>query len=138
MSLILIDIDYFKLYNDNYGHLAGDKCLQTVAEALSEVIQRPADLVARYGGEEFGVILPSTDIEGAVQIAKSLEEKIASLELAHAYSKIGAHITLSMGITSRVACEGTKPAELIQLADQALYEAKASGRNRYRVAAEAT
>jgi len=136
MSLILIDIDYFKLYNDNYGHLAGDKCLQTVAEALSEVIQRPADLVARYGGEEFGVILPSTDIEGAVQIAKSLEEKIASLELPHEHSKIGDRITLSMGVTSRVACEGTKPAELIQLADQALYEAKASGRNRYRVAEE--
>lgn len=134
LSLILIDIDFFKPYNDNYGHLAGDKCLRTVAEALSEVIHRPADLIARYGGEEFGVILPCTDLEGAVQIAKSLSEKIDKLDLPHAYSKIGDHITLSMGITSRVACERTSPADLINLADSALYKAKASGRNCYQVA----
>lgn len=134
MSLILIDIDYFKPYNDNYGHLAGDKCLQTVASALSEVIHRPADLVARYGGEEFGVVLPNTDMDGAVQIASALAERIASLALPHAYSKVADHITLSMGITSRVACERTAPADLIHLADQALYEAKESGRNRYCLA----
>lgn len=136
LSLILIDIDFFKPYNDNYGHLAGDKCLRTVAEALSEVIHRPADLVARYGGEEFGVILPCTEMEGAIQIAKALMNKITALALPHEYSKIADHITLSMGITSRVTCDRTKPADLIHLADQALYEAKESGRNRYRVAEE--
>lgn len=133
LSLILIDIDHFKQYNDNYGHLAGDGCLRQVATALNEVVHRPADLVARYGGEEFAVVLPNTDIEGAIQIAQLLEEKIRQLNIPHENSPTARCVTLSMGITSRVACEQTSPADLIELADRALYEAKEGGRDQYQV-----
>jgi len=133
LSLILIDIDFFKPYNDNYGHLAGDGCLRQVASALNEVVHRPADLVARYGGEEFAVVLPHTDIEGAVKLAEVLCKKIRSMKIPHAHSKVADHITISMGITSRIACEATSPTDLIALADEALYRAKESGRDRYSV-----
>jgi two-component system chemotaxis family response regulator WspR len=136
LSLILIDIDHFKQYNDNYGHLAGDGCLRQVATALNEVVHRPADLVARYGGEEFAVVLPNTDMEGAVQIAQLLDEKITKLDIPHEYSSTENRITLSMGIACRVACEQTSPADLIEHADRALYEAKESGRNQYKIAEE--
>ena len=131
LSLILIDIDFFKPYNDNYGHLAGDGCLRQVASVLNEMVHRPADLVARYGGEEFGVVLPHTDIEGAVKLAEALCQKIRSMKIPHTHSKVADHVTISMGITSRVACEGTSPTDLIALADEALYKAKESGRDRY-------
>lgn len=133
LSLILIDIDFFKPFNDNYGHLAGDGCLRQVASALDEVIHRPADLVARYGGEEFGVVLPNTDIEGAEKLAKKLSEKMRLLNIPHEFSEVAAHITLSMGITSVVACEGTSPSDIIMQADKALYSAKESGRNCYKI-----
>ena len=131
LSLILIDIDFFKPYNDNYGHLAGDGCLRQVASALNEVVHRPADLVARYGGEEFVVVLPHTDIDGAVKLANKLCEKIRSLNIPHAYSEAAEHLTISVGITSKVACESSSPTDLIALADEALYQAKESGRDRY-------
>ena len=134
LSLILIDIDYFKLYNDNYGHLAGDGCLRQVAGALDEIIHRPADLVARYGGEEFGVVLPNTDIQGAIKVAKVLGEEIRSLAIPHEFSEVTNYITLSMGIASKMACESASPTELIDLADKALYKAKDSGRDNYQVA----
>ena len=133
LSLLLIDIDFFKPFNDNYGHLAGDDCLRKVAAALDEVIHRPADLVARYGGEEFGVVLPNTDTAGAIKLAEKLAEKMRDLNISHDYSDVAKHITLSIGITNGVACEGTSPADLIQKADQALYLAKESGRNGYKV-----
>lgn len=133
LSLILIDIDYFKPFNDNYGHLAGDGCLRQVAAALDEVVHRPADLVARYGGEEFGVVLPSTDISGAEKLAKKLREKICMLKIPHEFSEVANHITISMGVTSGVACEASSPSDLILQADEALYLAKDSGRNCYRV-----
>jgi two-component system chemotaxis family response regulator WspR len=136
LSLILIDIDYFKPFNDNYGHLAGDGCLRQVAAALDEVVHRPADLVARYGGEEFGVVLPNTDVAGAEQLAKKLSEKIHSLNIPHEYSEVADHITFSMGVTSWVACEGSSPSELILLADKALYLAKESGRDCYKILQE--
>jgi two-component system chemotaxis family response regulator WspR len=136
LSLILIDIDFFKPYNDNYGHLAGDGCLRKVATALSEIINRPADLVARYGGEEFGVILPNTDIKGASKLAKALCNKIKSLAIPHAHSKAGSYVTISAGVATKVACEGSSPMDLINMADGALYEAKDSGRDQYKTAKE--
>lgn len=136
LSLLLIDIDFFKPYNDNYGHLAGDGCLRQVATALSEVVHRPADLVARYGGEEFGVILPNTDITGASQLAESICEKIRSLEITHDFSAVANHVTLSIGVASMIACEASSPKELINLADSALYNAKDTGRNKYVISGE--
>ena len=136
LSLILIDIDFFKPYNDNYGHLAGDGCLRKVATALSEVINRPADLVARYGGEEFGVILPNTDIEGALNLAETLRKKVNTLAIPHEYSEAGKCVTISMGVASKVACENSSPTDLIKMADGALYEAKDSGRDQYKLAKE--
>ncbi|WP_455209058.1 diguanylate cyclase [Kaarinaea lacus] len=133
ISLILIDIDYFKLYNDNYGHLKGDECLQQVASTLQKAVQRPADLVARYGGEEFAVVLPSTDAVGAIKIADSLRHAVEALELPHAYSPLTNIITISMGIACKVANEKTSPADLIEMADEALYEAKNAGRNQSKV-----
>ena len=133
LSLILIDIDFFKPFNDNYGHLAGDGCLRQVAVALDEVVQRPADLVARYGGEEFAVVLPNTDIQGAEKLAKKLCEKIRSLKIPHEFSEVTNHITVSLGITSGVAYEGISPSDLILQADKALYLAKELGRNCYKI-----
>jgi len=133
ISLVLIDIDYFKLYNDNYGHLKGDDCLQKVALTLEHAVQRPADIVARYGGEEFAVVLPNTDAQGAVKIADSLRHAIEALELPHAYSPLCNIVTISMGIACKVASEKASPADLIEMADEALYEAKNAGRNQSKV-----
>jgi two-component system chemotaxis family response regulator WspR len=136
LSLILIDIDFFKPFNDNYGHLAGDGCLRKVATALSEIVNRPADLVARYGGEEFGVILPNTDNKGASKLAETLRKKINALAIPHEHSEAGSCVTISMGVASKVACEASSPTDLINMADGALYEAKDSGRDQYKIAKE--
>ena len=111
LSLLLIDIDFFKPYNDNYGHLAGDGCLRKVATALSDIVNRPADLVARYGGEEFGVILPNTDTKGASKLAETLCKKIKALAILHEHSEAGKYVTISIGVASKVACEGTSPTD---------------------------
>ncbi|MFL0196246.1 diguanylate cyclase [Clostridium sp. WILCCON 0269] len=131
LSLIMADIDYFKLYNDNYGHLAGDDCLVKVARIIESNARRPLDLVARYGGEEFAVILPETDKNGAIIVAEEIRKNIRQLALPHEYSKVSPFITLSMGIATIIpnlggACTAE---ELIDRADKALYRAKASGRN---------
>jgi len=136
LSLILIDIDYFKLYNDNYGHLMGDDSLHKVAQALQQAVQRPADLVARYGGEEFAVILPNTTANGALRMAESLRYAVESLEIPHGYSPLCGIITISMGIACKVAVETSSPSELIAIADEALYEAKNAGRNQSIVYSE--
>lgn len=136
LSLLLIDIDFFKPYNDNYGHLAGDGCLRKVAMALSEVVHRPADLVARYGGEEFGVILPNTDVGGAAQLAESICDKIRSLKIPHEFSDAASYVTVSMGVASMVACEESSTKVLINMADNALYHAKETGRNKYVISGE--
>ncbi len=136
LSVILIDIDFFKPYNDHYGHLAGDECLRKVARGMDVVVQRALDLVARYGGEEFAVVLPNTDLKGAKRISNELLEKTRALGLPHEYSKAADIVTISMGVISRVVSEKLAPADLLNLADAALYEAKESGRNRYCVAKE--
>ena len=131
LSLILCDIDYFKPYNDHYGHQAGDATLKQVAQALESVIKRPADLVARYGGEEFAIILPNTGIAGAVKVAQLVQIEIKRLQIPHAYSQVSPFITLSLGITSQVPDLELPPESLIAHADKALYAAKQQNRDRY-------
>jgi diguanylate cyclase (GGDEF)-like protein len=133
LSLILADVDHFKAYNDFYGHQAGDDCLRQVASALRSVGRRPADLAARYGGEEFAIVLPATAMEGAVDVAKSLTRAIEGMSIPHARSSVGPSISLSQGIASLIPVQDTKPENVIELADQALYQAKQQGRNRYVV-----
>ncbi len=135
LSLILIDIDHFKPYNDNYGHQGGDDCLRKVARTLASAARRSGDLVARYGGEEFVVVMPGTDAQGAANIADSLRSKIEALNLPHEYSSTADHITISLGVSTMVPTADRKVEDLIEAADQALYEAKESGRNRYHLAA---
>jgi len=138
LSLVLIDVDFFKRYNDAYGHLAGDDCLRQVARALAAVINRPADSVSRYGGEEFAVLLPATHADGAHGVAEALRQAVEALQLEHRASDVGPYVTLSLGVTTLKPVPGSSPNELITTADQALYEAKRDGRNRVRMAAALT
>ncbi|WP_256871790.1 diguanylate cyclase domain-containing protein [Nostoc sp. TCL26-01] len=134
ISLILCDIDHFKQYNDYYGHLAGDSCLKQVAQTIANSCKRSADLAARYGGEEFTIILPNTDLAGAICLAQLIQQAIAHLAIRHEKSATHQFITLSMGISSLIPQVKFSPEYLISTADQALYTAKAQGRNTYRVA----
>ncbi|CAO3441644.1 diguanylate cyclase (GGDEF domain) with PAS/PAC sensor [Azospirillum argentinense] len=130
LSLIMLDVDQFKPYNDHYGHQAGDECLRAVAQLLAEQMMRPGDLIARYGGEEFVCLLPETDEEGAVQVAERLRQTVTGQRLPHAVSHVADHITISLGVgTARPLLDDT-PDRLTQLADGLLYEAKRAGRNR--------
>lgn len=130
LSLILIDVDFFKLYNDTYGHLAGDACLAQVASVVRSAIQRPDDLIARYGGEEFAVVLPNTPLLGAMQIARNIQSNIQQAAIPHCKSSVSQWVTLSMGITCLVPTPQCSIAEFINQADQALYQAKMAGRDR--------
>jgi len=129
LSLLLFDVDYFKLYNDSYGHQMGDDCLIKMALAVQQVVSRPTDLVARYGGEEFVVILPNTDLTGAMAIAQWVHAAIKDLAIPHQASKISDTVTISLGITSQIPASELSAATLIEQADQALYRAKQQGRN---------
>jgi two-component system cell cycle response regulator len=129
LSVIMLDIDYFKLYNDTYGHPQGDDCLKAIATALDEVIKRPADFIARYGGEEFTIVLPNTDTSGAIIIAQQAQDAVAQLHILHSASPVSDRVTLSQGIASRIPSIDRPWQTLLELADQALYKAKASGRN---------
>lgn len=131
LALILCDVDYFKNYNDTYGHLAGDNCLIQVAQAIHNSAMRPGDLVARYGGEEFAVILSNTDSEGAIQVAIRIQAEIAQLEIPHATSQISDRITISQGIFSMIPSIDSSPEQLLRAADSALYQAKEKSRNTY-------
>ncbi len=130
ISLLMLDIDYFKLYNDTYGHQQGDQGLKEVAAILKEVEKRPADLAARYGGEEFAVILPETDEKGARDIACSILDKLKAAALPHAASQAAPYLSASIGVATMVVERGCSAETLISLADRALYQAKAQGRNR--------
>jgi diguanylate cyclase (GGDEF)-like protein len=131
LSLILLDVDYFKLYNDHYGHLAGDDCLKLVAQAIGQTVRRPSDLVARFGGEEFAVVLPLISIQGAQRVAHSIAKEMNELKLSHAYSLVSDHITLSQGISSIIPSAHFSLKTLIATADIALYQAKQNGRNQF-------
>ncbi|MBN3894795.1 MAG: diguanylate cyclase [Nostoc sp. NOS(2021)] len=130
ISLLLCDIDYFKQYNDTYGHAAGDTCLTLVAQAIKRTVKRSTDLVARYGGEEFAVILPDTDRDGAIHIAQQIHEAIQQMNISHTASTVKQCITLSIGIVTVIPVTDLVTLDLIKAADQALYQAKAQGRNR--------
>jgi diguanylate cyclase (GGDEF)-like protein/PAS domain S-box-containing protein len=136
LSLLMFDVDYFKLYNDFYGHQLGDQALLLIAQAVDQLVCRPADLVARYGGEEFIVILPNTNLEGAIAVAKNLHKAIADLQIPHQDSDVSDIITVSMGIASDIPKLDRSPYVLINQADQALYYAKQQGRNRSVVFAD--
>jgi len=130
ISLCMVDIDHFKAFNDNYGHLEGDECLKRVAAALKRAVWRPADVVARFGGEEFGVILPETDEEGAKIVSDRLRESVLKEKIPHEFSPVSDVVTVSIGVASAVPRPGSNYRAIIEEADRALYEAKRNGRNR--------
>ncbi len=130
LSLLMIDIDHFKEYNDHYGHGAGDESLRLVASSLAGGVSRPGDLVARYGGEEFVVLLPETGCEAATQVAEKLRERVAGLSIRHEYSSAGAHLSVSIGASTLLPSESSSPQVLLETADKMLYQSKQAGRNR--------
>ena len=134
LSLLFADIDYFKRYNDSYGHQAGDDCLKKVADSLQKTVHRPSDLVSRYGGEEFVIILPDTTSEGAIAVAEKMLKHITDLQIPHENSDSADHVTLSIGVATLCPEEGSSPDELIEAADRVLYKAKDNGRNCIEVA----
>ncbi|MDZ8070939.1 MAG: PleD family two-component system response regulator [Nostoc sp. DedQUE08] len=131
LSLILCDVDFFKLYNDTYGHRVGDRCLQKIAQAIKDIIKRPGDLVARYGGEEFAVILPNTDTKGAIHVADQICHAVRALAIPHQNSQVSSHVTISVGFTTEIPQPDSDLEEMIAAADRALYQAKAAGRDRF-------
>ncbi|WP_424410607.1 diguanylate cyclase domain-containing protein [Microcoleus sp.] len=130
LSLIMLDIDFFKLYNEFYGHVGGDDCLRQVAGAIASAANRAGDFAARYGGEEFAVVLPNTSAEGAHAVARKICDNIASLKLPHARSPIGSYVTLSCGIATAIPAGEESCSTLIRSADSALFQAKTEGKNR--------
>ncbi|TCS41783.1 sensor domain-containing diguanylate cyclase [Reinekea marinisedimentorum] len=129
ISVIMIDVDFFKDFNDTYGHLAGDKCLKQVAAVIQSKLKRPQDLAARYGGEEFCCILPETEHAGATAIAMSIKDEIARLSIPHEGSAIGKYVTVSLGVATLVCDQAVHCETLVKLADERLYQAKKKGRN---------
>ncbi len=134
LSLLMMDIDHFKTFNDSYGHQHGDECLKRVADAINDVARRSGDVVARYGGEEFAVILPNTGLEAAESIAERIRRAVENLRIAHRSSASNAVVTISIGGATTMT-QDVDVVSLVSAADQALYSAKRSGRNRIRVEA---
>lgn len=130
LSLILVDVDYFKRYNDQYGHQAGDGCLKSIAQALAETVRRPYDLVARYGGEEFACVLPNTVLSGAVDIAEKMQKRVRSLGIEHSASDVDRVMTISLGVATLTPAGEHGFEALIEAADKQLYGAKNAGRAR--------
>ena len=129
ISLLMIDIDFFKKYNDNYGHIPGDNCLKKVTQAISKEVHRPREIIARYGGEEFVVLLPNTDIKEAMFVANKIINSVSSLKIPHCSSKVCDYVTVSIGVTTMANFKGCNQLDLLKTADKALYMAKKNGRN---------
>jgi diguanylate cyclase (GGDEF)-like protein len=138
LTVIFIDIDFFKQYNDTYGHQAGDECLQQVGQLLQNSLSQPTDLAARYGGEEFILLLPQTDIARAKKIARNIQQILAELRIPHEQSMVSSYLTCSMGLAATRPTADHSPESLIAAADQALYQAKHQGRNQYVIATKNT
>ncbi|KAA0982652.1 diguanylate cyclase [Pseudomonas sp. ANT_J12] len=130
LSLVLVDVDFFKRYNDQYGHQAGDGCLKSVAHELSLTVRRPYDLVARYGGEEFACVLPNTNLAGAVEMAERMQERIRALGIEHSASDVNSVVTVSLGVATVTPTGDLTISALIEAADKQLYRAKIAGRAR--------
>lgn len=130
LSLILGDVDYFKAYNDSYGHQAGDNCLYEVAQGIQRALKRPADVAFRYGGEEFAIVLPYTEGQGAIKVAEEIHRQIKDLQIPHSASEIGNFVSMSLGVSSMIPDTRSSPHTLIAAADAALYDSKLKGRNR--------
>ena len=130
LTLIMIDVDYFKAYNDHYGHPSGDDCLRTIAHALAQPLHRASDFLARYGGEEFAAILADTPLEDALHIAEHMRCCVAERAIPHAFSSIAPHITVSLGVAACLPSSECSSSQLLAAADAALYQAKRAGRNR--------
>ncbi|MCX5807346.1 MAG: diguanylate cyclase [Proteobacteria bacterium] len=129
ISLIFMDIDFFKGFNDHYGHLIGDDCLRQIAQCLTGIIRRSIDLAARYGGEEFACILPDTDFNGAMWVANRIQQKVNGMNIPYAFSSVANHVTISIGVTTLIPWPGQPLSDFIQNADKFLYMAKQNGRN---------
>jgi len=130
LSLIMLDVDHFKAFNDNYGHVKGDECLRRIADMIKSCANRPADLAARYGGEEFACILPETDRVGAVAIAENIRRSITTLAIPHEKSSTADFVSVSMGVVTVRCIKGCPIVDIVNKADELLYKAKSSGRNR--------
>ncbi|MCG8456734.1 MAG: GGDEF domain-containing protein, partial [Holophagales bacterium] len=131
ISVLMIDVDHFKAYNDIYGHQAGDSCLRQVSEAISTIARRPLDLAARYGGEEFAVILAHTELDDALNLAEQARREMLALDIPHSGSADYGVVTISIGAAALVPHRDTEVTTLISMADRALYRAKRGGRNRF-------
>lgn len=129
LSLILLDVDQFKAFNDSYGHVSGDNCLRAIAGAMQKAVSRATDILARYGGEEFVLLLPETHLKGAVFLAEKVRKAISDLGIPHVHSGVG-HVTASLGVASARLVQGSSARDIVEEADVQLYAAKASGRNR--------
>lgn len=130
LALIMLDVDDFKAFNDHYGHLHGDQCLQQVAQAIAQCLKRPGDMVARYGGEEFVCLLPDTQLDGAFKVARDIQAAIAALRMPNEQAQATDFVTISMGVAAMMASELANGPQLLAMADERMYRAKRSGRNR--------
>jgi diguanylate cyclase (GGDEF)-like protein len=135
-SLIMLDVDHFKKFNDHYGHIAGDDCLRKIGMVLRSLVGRVTDTVARYGGEEFVVILPDTDEKGAASLAERIRLKVEELAIPHATSEVAKVLSITLGVVTVYSTELSSPEQILSLADEALYKAKNEGRNRISVLIE--
>lgn len=131
LSVMLLDIDHFKFYNDHYGHIAGDECLKSVAHAVSTLVHRSTDLFARYGGEEFAIILPNTGITGIHFLSKAILAKIHNLNIPHEYSPVSSHVTCSIGGAAFIPSPDSSKTDFLNQVDKALYQSKTNGRNQF-------